>query len=111
MERVAGSSAGSKRRFKLPKWARYEMVDLEHKLAEERILTERLRSDGRSLLAQRDEAKQGLRLLTEEERIDVVIQAPKQAPLTKYYAAAHCEIFPVFAVQPGDKILIVRRKR
>lgn len=109
MERIAGSSAGTKRRFNLPKWARHEMANLEHVIAELRMGEQQLRADGRNLLARVQDAQAALRIIAGVEKIDVAIPVPQDG-VTTYFILDRNRAVPIFGTQPGDTVLIARKK-
>lgn len=62
-----------------------------------------------NMLVQRDEAQHTLKILANVEKIDVVIPAIQNGHATYYVVRQH-KIEPVFGTNPGDKILLARKK-
>lgn len=103
------SSAGTKRRFSLPKWARHEMAALENEMAH-------LQADGRLLLRRRDDLAKSLMgaLMANQSlfgakfnEVHVLRNATK--PVVTLYQIVNDRIEPIVAVRPGDSLVVARK--
>jgi hypothetical protein len=99
-----------------PKIMREVIDESQLLLKDQDAIIERLKGEVRvkaveisNLKVQRDEVKYALKVVTDVEKIDVVIPALPEHSATYYVVNGHT-IFPVFGTQPGDKILLARKK-
>lgn len=69
----------------------------------------RLRGENANQKAELSQAKFMLNLMTGIEKVDVVIPVPREG-ITTYFIIDHNHAMPIFGVQPGDKILLARKK-
>jgi len=112
MDRLRGSSAGTRRRLRLPKWARHEMAGLEHEVAEARMGAESTQSQVRALAREVQQTRAALAAVVGFPEVHAV-PVPEyrtEARLRTLFFLSEGGAEGAVALRPGDRLLVVRRR-